>query len=197
MGNNSALLIVDMQKDFCPGGALGIAGGDDIIPIINCYIGVFMERKLPIIASRDWHPSMTKHFREFGGSWPAHCVEGSDGAMFGEGLLLPPETLVFSKGMDPDRDEYSALHARNDRGTPLAEFLIEKDIQHLFICGVATDYCVLQSALEGLRHGLAVTILVDAVRGVERQMGDAERAMEEMEDAGATFTHLGELLPDD
>ena len=197
MGNKSALLIVDMQKDFCPGGALGIKGGDEIIPIINCYIGLFMERVLPIIASRDWHPAKTKHFREFGGIWPAHCVQGSDGAMFTEGLLLPPETLVFSKGMDPDRDDYSALHARNDTETPLTEFLINEEIQHLYICGLATDYCVRQTALEGLRHGFAVTVLVDAVRGVDLQTGDSERALNEMESAGAGFTSIGELCPGD
>jgi len=197
MANNPALLIVDMQKDFSPGGALGVAGGDEIIPVINCYIGLFMERRLPIIASRDWHPARTKHFREFGGIWPAHCVQGSDGAMFSEGLLLPPETLVFSKGMDPEMDDYSAFNARNDRGTPLPEFLIEEDIQHLYICGVATDHCVLQTALEGVRRGFAVSVLVDAVRGVELKTGDSERALDAMESAGAAFTHLGELRPDD
>jgi nicotinamidase/pyrazinamidase len=117
--------------------------------------------------------------------------------MFTEGLLLPPETLVFSKGMDPERDDYSALHSRNDTETPLTEFLINEEIQHLYICGLATDYCVRQTVLEGLRHGFAVTVLVDAVRGVDLQTGDSERALNEMESAGAGFTSIGELCPGD
>jgi nicotinamidase/pyrazinamidase len=189
---NSALVIVDMQNDFCPGGALAVAGGDEIVPVINGYMALFRGKGLPIIASRDWHPRETKHFEKYGGYWPEHCVQGSFGAMFRAGLLLPPDTPVFSKGMDPDRDDYSALQARNDAGT-LTEFFIKEGVQALYICGVATDYCVLQTALEGLQLGFSVTVLVDAVRGVDLRQGDSERALEELAATGAVFTRLGEL----
>ena len=193
MEKESALLIVDVQNDFCPGGALGVAGGDDIIPLINRYIELFAGERLPIIASRDWHPPVTKHFKEFGGIWPAHCLQESTGAMFREGLRLPDDSLVFSKGMDPERDDYSALHARSDAGTPLPDFLKTEGIGRLYICGLATDYCIRQTALEGVRQGFAITVLVDAVRGVNLQPGDSERALAEIKAAGATFAILDEL----
>jgi nicotinamidase/pyrazinamidase len=193
MDKNAALLIVDVQNDFCPGGALGVAGGDDIIPLINRYIELFAGRKLPIIASRDWHPRVTKHFKEFGGIWPAHCIQGSSGAGFRAGLRLPPDSLVFSKGMDPERDDYSALHARSDTDTLLPDFLRNEGIGRLYICGLATDYCVRQTALEGIRQGFAITVLVDAVRGVDLQPGDSERALAEIKAAGASFTTLDEI----
>ncbi len=193
MEKGSALLIIDVQNDFCPGGALGVAGGDDIIPLINEYVGLFQERGLPIIASRDWHPRVTKHFKEFGGVWPVHCVQGSAGAMFRATLRLPPDALVFSKGMDPERDDYSALHARSESGTPLPKFLAYEGVKKIYICGLATDYCVRQTALEGLRQGFAITILVDAVRGVDLEPGDSERALAEIQAAGARLTTLDDL----
>jgi nicotinamidase/pyrazinamidase len=195
--DNAALVIVDMQNDFCPGGALAVAGGDGIVPVINRYIGIFRERGLPIIASRDWHPRETKHFRKYGGDWPEHCVQRTSGAVFRPGLLLPPHTIVFSKGMDPERDDYSALQARKEDGTPMTEFLVRNGIRELYICGLATDYCVRETALEGLRLGFCVTVLVDAVAGVDLQFGDSEHALEKMKAAGAHFARAGELLQDD
>jgi nicotinamidase/pyrazinamidase len=193
MEKGSALLIIDVQNDFCPGGALGVAGGDDIIPLINSYIELFREKGLPVIASRDWHPRETKHFREFGGIWPVHCVQGSSGAMFRPSLHLLPDTLVFSKGMDPEKDDYSALHAQSEAGTPLPKFLTAEGIENIHICGLATDYCVRQTALEGLRQGFAITVLLDAVRGVDLEPGDSERALAEITAAGARTTTLDEL----
>jgi len=189
----SVLVIVDMQNDFCPGGALAVAGGDGIVPVINRYMELFRGKGWPIIASRDWHPRETRHFEKFGGIWPEHCVQRSFGAMFRAGLLLPPDILVFSKGMDPETDDYSALQARNDAGT-MAEYLNKEGVRELYICGLATDYCVLQTALEGLQLGFSVTVLVDAVLGVDLRKGDSERALEELAAAGAVFTRLGELL---
>jgi nicotinamidase/pyrazinamidase len=194
LGNESALIIVDMQNDFCPGGALGVSGGDEIIPIINRYMKQFREKGAPIIASRDWHPRETKHFARFGGQWPEHCVQGSFGAMFRAGLTLPPDTRLFSKGMEPERDDYSALRARDGAGTSMAEFLNSEGIRELFICGLATDYCVRQTALEGLRLGFSIYVLVDAVRGVDLQPGDSERALEELRSAGAGMISFEELL---
>jgi nicotinamidase/pyrazinamidase len=194
MENNSALLIVDVQKDFCPGGALGVAGGDEIIPIINRYIELFRNNGRPIIASRDWHPSVSRHFREFGGIWPVHCVQDSDGARFHPGLLLPPECLVFSKGTNPLLDDYSALQARNEAEKPMSQYLDELGLHFLYICGLATDYCVSQSVMNGLRQGFSIFVLADAVRGVDMEQGDSERALAEMVAAGAILTSLDELL---
>lgn len=194
MDNNAALIIVDMQNDFCPGGALAVAGGDEIVPVINRYIGIFRERGYPIIASRDWHPRETKHFARFGGIWPEHCVQRTSGAVFRAGLLLPPNTLVFSKGMDPERDDYSALQSTNEEGTPMTEFLGKEGIRELYLCGLATDYCVRETALEGLRLGFSITVLVDAVAGVDLLPGDSQRALAELEASGALFARVGELL---
>ena len=191
---NSALVIVDVQNDFCPGGALEVYNADEIILVINRYMELFRGKGLPIIASRDWHPRETKHFEKYGGIWPEHCVQRSFGAMFRAGLLLPPDTLVFSKGMDPERDDYSALQARNDTGTSMTDFLKKVGIRELYICGLATDYCVRQTALEGLHLGFSITVLVDAVRGVELNPGDSKRALDELEAAGAVLKVVEDLF---
>jgi nicotinamidase/pyrazinamidase len=197
VGNDSALIIVDMQNDFCPGGALAVAGGDAIVPVINRYIGLFLEGGLPIIASRDWHPRETRHFKEFGGIWPAHCVKGSFGARFRAGLLLPTGTRVFHKGTDPDRDDYSALQGRDDSGRAMADYLKEEGIKNLFVCGLATDYCVLETVLEGMRLGFSVMVLADAVSGVDAKPGDSERAIAEMVSSGAVLFTIDDLLKSD
>jgi len=118
-----ALLVVDVQNDFCPGGALGIHGGHEIIPILNEYFKFFEKENLPIFVTRDWHPKVTKHFDEFGGVWPEHCVEGSPGAQFHPDLEFPKDTLVMSKGMDPEKDSYSAFDATDSSGIVLANLL--------------------------------------------------------------------------
>ena len=191
---NSALVIVDVQNDFCPGGALEVYNADEIILVINRYMELFRGKGLPIIASRDWHPRETKHFEKYGGIWPEHCVQRSFGAMFRAGLLLPPDTMVFSKGMDPERDDYSALQARKDTGTSMTDFLKKVGIRELYICGLATDYCVRQTALEGLHLGFSITVLVDAVRGVELNPGDSKRALDELEAAGAVLMVVEDLF---
>ena len=191
---NSALVIVDVQNDFCPGGALEVYNADEIILVINRYMELFRGKGLPIIASRDWHPRETKHFEKYGGNWPEHCVQRSFGAMFRAGLLLPPDILVFSKGMDPERDDYSALQARNDTGTSMTDVLKKVGIRELYICGLATDYCVRQTALEGLHLGFSITVLVDAVRGVELNPGDSKRALDELEAAGAVLMVVEDLF---
>jgi nicotinamidase/pyrazinamidase len=193
MVKKSALIVVDMQNDFCPGGALAVAGGDEIVPLINGYLEFFRESGRYIIASRDWHPVETRHFRKFGGIWPDHCVQGSFGALFHAGLNLASDNLVFSKGTDPDRDDYSALQGRDDSGEPLHEYLKRMDVREIYVCGLATDYCVLQTVLDALANGFSVKVLADAIRGVELNQGDSERAIGEMRRAGAELLTFREL----
>ncbi len=190
MEKHAALLIVDVQIDFCPGGSLAVPEGDAIIPAINRYIELFLKKGLPVIASRDWHPPVTGHFRQFGGLWPPHCVQGSEGARFHPLLKLPADAIVVSKGMDPEKDDYSAFHAVTEQGTPLPDLLDELGTERLYLGGLATDYCVRESALEGLKQGFPVTVLKDAVKGVNLKPGDSARALKELAKAGAELADL-------
>ena len=189
-----ALLVVDVQNDFCPGGALGIHGGHKIIPIINKCIKFFEKENLPIIVTRDWHPKVTKHFEQFGGVWPMHCVKGSPGAMFHPDLELPKEALVMSKGMDPEKDSYSAFHATDSSGMALTNLLKIFGVTEIYIGGLATDYCVKYSALDALSDGLEVFILTDAIAGVNLQPEDSSLALQEMVSRGAKKTIFEELM---
>lgn len=193
MGKNSALLIVDVQNDFCPGGSLPVPDGDRVVPVLNRYMELFRKRGLPVFASRDWHPEKTSHFKAFGGQWPVHCVQGSEGARFHPELKLPPDAIVLSKGMDPRKDDYSAFQGVDDRGKPFPDILREMGIEKLYVGGLATDYCVKASVLEGLKHGVAITFLEDASRGVDLQPGDSARAVAEMTAAGAVTTTAEKL----
>jgi nicotinamidase/pyrazinamidase len=200
VGPRPALLVVDIQNDFCPGGALGVPDGDAIIPRVNRTIALFERRGLPFLFSRDWHPRVTKHFKEFGGAWPAHCVQGTKGARFHGDLEIPKGALVLSKGMDPEQDSYSAFQAFTDRGRDLESTLHELDVGELFVCGLATDYCVRATALDGLRRGLEVRVLRDAIRGVDLKPGDSDMAIKEMRLNGIRFSEsrgLARLLPKD
>src|SRR2546421_7646540 len=197
VGQRAALLVVDIQNDFCPGGALGVPDGDAIIPRVNRTIALFERRGLPVLFTRDWHPRVTKHFKEFGGAWPAHCVQGAKGARFHGGLEMPKGALILAKGMDPDQDSYSAFQAFTDRGRDLESTLHELDVDELFVCGLATDYCVRATTLDGLRRGLAARVIRDAIRGVDLKPGDSEIAIKEMRVHGARFSEsrgLGRFL---
>jgi nicotinamidase/pyrazinamidase len=194
MERTAALLIIDVQNDFCPGGALAVPDGDAVVPVLNRAIERFRKEGLPVFASRDWHPAETRHFAAFGGPWPSHCVQDTNGAAFHPRLRLPADTVIVSKGMDPDRDDYAALHGRTSNGTPLPELLRARGVRHLYLGGLATDYCVKETALEALRQGFAVTVLSDGVRGVELQPGDTERAMAAMVAAGAHLVSSAEAL---
>jgi len=194
MERTAALLIIDVQNDFCPGGALAVPDGDAVVPVLNRAIERFRKEGLPVFASRDWHPAETRHFAAFGGRWPSHCVQDTNGAAFHPRLRLPADTVIVSKGMDPDRDDYAALHGRTSIGTPLPELLRARGVRHLYLGGLATDYCVTETALEALRQGFAVTVLSDGVRGVELQPGDSERALTTMAAAGARLTTSVEAL---
>lgn len=186
MQTKDALIIVDVQNDFCPGGALAVAEGDKVIPILNRCIDKFTKSGLPIFATRDWHPAKTRHFNTGGGPWPPHCIQGSKGAQFHSDLKLPPGTVIVSAGMDSDEDGYSGFLGRDDRGTTLAGLLRQRGIERIFVGGLATDYCVKHTVLDGLREGFKVVLLTDSVRGVNLNSGDSDRAIEEMIRAGAS-----------
>jgi nicotinamidase/pyrazinamidase len=188
-----ALVVVDVQNDFCPGGALGVAGGDEVVPVLNRYIERFRKDGAPVFATRDWHPQKTKHFRAWGGVWPPHCVQGTTGAEFHPRLEVPPDAVVVSKGMDPEDDAYSCFQGRDPGGRPFAAALGTRGVQRIFVGGLATDYCVKATALDATREGFEVVVLADAIRAVDLQPGDGDRAIEEMRTAGARFVMLPEL----
>ena len=185
MKKNSALLIVDVQNDFCQDGALAVPEGDAIIPVLNKYIQLFSSGSLPVFASRDWHPKKTAHFNEFGGSWPPHCVQDTPGARFHAVLRLPGDAIIMSKGMDPEADSYSAFQAVDEKGNAFADLLKKFSIKELFVGGLATDYCVRWTVLDALKFGLRVFLLMDAIRGVNVREKDSEAAIEEMVSMGA------------
>ena len=185
MQAKDALIIVDVQNDFCPGGALAVSGGDEVVAVLNRVIERFAEAGLPIFATRDWHPKKTSHFKTHGGLWPAHCVQGTKGAEFHAELKLGNDAVVVSKGMAPDEDSYSGFQATDASGTPLAELLRLKEVGRIFVGGLATDYCVKHTVLDGLAEGFEVVLLADAIRAVNLKPDDGESAIDEMVRAGA------------
>jgi len=187
---HSALLVVDVQRDFCPGGALPVPSGDRVVPVWNRYLAEAAQHGLRIYASRDWHPRDTRHFKEHGGEWPPHCVQNTDGAQFHPDLRLPPSTVVISKGQDRDSPGYSALEGRTADGKPFLDELREHGVGHLYVGGLATDYCVKHSVLDALRAGVRVTILRDAMAGIDAQPGDVDRALQQMQRAGADISPI-------
>jgi nicotinamidase/pyrazinamidase len=174
-----ALIVVDVQNDFCPGGALAVPNGDEVVGPLNGLIEEFLLRGEPVFKSRDWHPPTTKHFKDYGGTWPVHCVQETHGAEFHPELLDDPRITVISKGTG-DEDNYSAFD-----GTDLAARLGEQGVEEVWIGGLATDYCVKNTALDALRNGFKVTVVANAMRPVELQPGDGERAIKEMRQHGA------------
>jgi nicotinamidase/pyrazinamidase len=185
MLSKDALIVVDVQNDFCSGGALPVGDGDRVVPALNRYIDKFTKAGLPIFATRDWHPEKTTHFKTGGGPWPPHCLQGSRGAEFHPDLKLPHEVVIVSAGMGADEDGYSGFLGRDDSGAKLADLLRQRGVDRIFVGGLATDYCVKHTVLDGLKEGFKVVLLVDCVRGVNLKPGDSERAIEEMVKAGA------------
>lgn len=185
MQGKDVLVVVDVQNDFCPGGALAVAGGGQVVPVLNRYIEKFKAAHLPVVATRDWHPEKTSHFDTGGGVWPPHCVRGTRGADFHPDLALPVDAVVVSKGMGDNEDSYSGFQGVDSRGVKLADLLRRRGAGRLFVGGLATDYCVKHTVLDGLKEGFKVVLLEDAIRGVDIQPGDSERAIGEMIRAGA------------
>jgi nicotinamidase/pyrazinamidase len=188
-----ALIVVDVQNDFCPGGALAVGAGDAIVPVMNRYLERFEAAGAPVFLSRDWHPPVTRHFQAQGGVWPPHCVQGTRGAEFHPALRPPADAVVVSKGMDPDQDAYSAFQAADQAGRPLPAVLAQRGIRRLYVGGLATDYCVRATALDAARAGFEVVILKDAIGAVDVQPGDGARALDEMLWAGAREVTLTEV----
>jgi nicotinamidase/pyrazinamidase len=174
-----ALIVVDVQNDFCPGGSLAVPQGDEVVAPLNKLIDKFLERGDPVYKTRDWHPRITKHFSAYGGTWPVHCVQESKGAQFHPALRDDPRIKVISKGLD-DKDGYSAFDQ-----TDLASQLRRNGIEELVVGGLATDYCVKNTVLDAIKNGFKVKAVEEAMRPVELQPGDGERAIEEMRAAGA------------
>lgn len=177
-----ALIAVDVQNDFCPGGALGVERGDEVVAPLNRLIKEFLSRGDLVVKSRDWHPPQTKHFAAYGGTWPVHCVQNTRGAKFHSDLIDDPRILIVSKGLG-DEDNYSAFD-----GTNLASLLRERGVTEVWVGGLATDYCVKNTVLDALREGFRVKAVSEAMRAVNLQPGDGERAIEEMRRAGADIT---------
>ena len=174
-----ALIVVDVQNDFCPGGTLAVPQGDEVVRPLNQLIDEFLERGDPVFKSRDWHPPTTKHFTAYGGTWPVHCVQNTEGAEFHSALRDDPRITVISKGMG-NTDGYSAFDE-----TDLGSQLDQAGVEELVVGGLATDYCVKNTVLDALKRGYKVKAIEHAMRPVELKLGDGERAIEEMRAAGA------------
>lgn len=180
--DGDGLLLIDVQNDFVAGGTLAVPGGEEVVPVLNGWIATFEDAGFPVIYSRDWHPPNHCSFVEQGGPWPAHCVQETKGADFVAGLDMREDAVVVSKAMDPNKEEYSDFAD----GT-LAEILREIGISRLFVGGLATDYCVRATVLDALAEGFDVSVIADGVRAVDVTPGDGARAVQQMEEAGATI----------
>jgi len=177
-----ALLVVDVQIDFCPGGSLAVPGGDKVVPVIN----ELMKQFPLVVASKDWHPRQTIHFQK----WPVHCVHNTKGAEFHPALVSEGIQQVFLKGTGNRDDGYSAYEATN---LDLKQFLKERGVTELYVTGLATDYCVRASALDSIKHGFKTFVVTDAVAAVNVQPDDGTKALDELRAAGATFVTSGNL----
>jgi nicotinamidase/pyrazinamidase len=187
--NSDALLITDIQKDFLPGGELPIDSGDEIIPVLNDYIKRFDAAKAHVLASRDWHPLNHVSFTTQGGRWPPHCIQETAGAKFSPDLKLPEHTIVISKATNPEKEAYSAFD-----GTSLAHELRTLCIKRLFVGGLATDYCVLNTVLDACQLGFETIVLMDATLGINAEPGDVDRAIETMLKNGAQQATVDDFL---
>ena len=195
MAGKDALIVVDVQNDFCPGGALAVRNGDQVVPVLNRYIEQFLAARLPIFATRDWHPAKTTHFKAYGGMWPVHCVQGTHGAEFHADLKLAKQIVIISAGMAPDEEGYSGFQGRDASGTPLATLLRDCGVDRIFVGGLATDYCVKHTVLDGIKQGFQAVLIGDGVRGVDLHPDDSDRALQEMSAAGAIIVSNVDHLP--
>src|SRR6266550_4635001 len=168
-----ALIVVDVQNDFCPGGSLAVANGDEVVAPLNELIKEFLDRGEPVFKTRDWHPATAKHFQAFGGIWPVHCVQNTPGAHFNANFSNARPFPSTPKGIDESADGYSAFD-----GTNLAQVLREEDVKEVWVGGLATDYCVKHTVLDARREGFEVKALADAMRPVNEDPQDGAEAIE-------------------
>ncbi len=191
--SKKALIIVDVQNDFCPGGTLAVSDGDNVVVPLSEMIDLAVEQKWAITASRDWHPEKTDHFIQ----WPPHCIKDTIGAQFHPRIYhtITFNARVFSKGTEPDQDAYSSFDGQDEHGRFLNEYLFEKGVDEVYIGGLATDYCVKATIMEALSLGFKkVYLLTDACRAVNVNPGDEENAIREMREAGAIITTTKEVI---
>lgn len=188
------LIVVDVQNDFCPGGALAVSDGDAVVPVLNRLIDFAEQQDWPVIATRDDHPAQSHHFADQGGIWPVHCVTQTPGAQFHPDLHIAGVTEL-RKGIGIDDDGYSPFSGQiTNTGQSLQDFLQKHQIDTLVIGGLATDYCVKATTLDALKLGYAVDVVEDAIRAVDLQPGDGRSAIEEMRTAGAHVTTSDQIL---
>ncbi len=183
-----ALIVVDVQRDFLPGGSLAVPGGDEVVPVLNDYMRRFTASGLPVVATRDWHPEDHCSFADYGGAWPPHCVQGSRGAEFAADLHVSGDVLIVSKADSSEADAYSGFD-----GTSLEALLVERGVKRVFVGGLATDYCVLATVTDAAAADFEVFVLRDAIRAVDVQPGDGDAAIDAMRNAGATLIVLAQL----
>lgn len=184
---SDALIIVDVQNDFMPWGKLPVPEADKIIPQINRYIKLFSDRGLSIFATRDWHPENHVSFNVNGGCWPVHCVQWSKGAQFADGLELPSDTFIINKGDRSELEAYSGF-----QGTLLNELLKERGIRRVFVCGVATEYCVKNTCIGALNLGYTVFLLRDAIKGIKKE--SSELTVNELLNKGCIAINFEEIV---
>lgn len=185
-----ALIVVDVQNDFCPGGSLAVAGGNEVVAPLNKLIKEFLDRGEPVFKTRDWHPTTARHFAKHGGVWPVHCVQNTSGAEFHPDLSDDPRITIISKGVDENADGYSGFD-----GTNLAQVLRDQGIEEVWVGGLATDYCVKHTVLDARREGFAVKALAEAMRPVNLKPIDGAEAIAEMRAAGAEIVDTAAVQP--
>lgn len=180
---DSALIVVDVQNDFCPGGSLAVTYGDQVVAPLNVLIGRFIEVGRPVFFTRDWHPAKAKHFAK----WPVHCVQGTPGAEFHPKLNVPKGGIIITKGDDLEGDAYSGFAGHDEHGIPLEELLLKHGVTTLYIGGLATDYCVKATVLDGLTHGFSVVFLDYCSRAVDPDPGNLALVEYLMKTSGAVI----------
>lgn len=184
LGEQDAVLVVDVQNDFCSGGALAVPSGEEVVAEINRWIAEAVAGGATVCASRDWHPTWHVSFRARGGPWPPHCVRDTPGAQLCADLRLPHDVLIVDKGVQLDRDNYSAFD-----GTGLADHLRAVGVSRVWVGGLALDYCVLATVLDAVKEGFETHLLLRASRPVDVTPGDGDRAVDRMRAAGVHIEH--------
>jgi nicotinamidase/pyrazinamidase len=187
---HSALILVDIQNDFCPGGALAVNKGDEVVEVVNNLMPMFSL----VVATQDWHPPDHISFKAQGGIWPPHCVQNSFGAQLHAGLREKAIDIHFRKAFKADNDSYSGFDGVDANGRSLNDILKARKISKVYVTGLATDYCVKETAMDALKNGFEVYLVTDAVRAVDVNPGDGDKALKELEKSGATLISSEELI---